>query len=58
MDNSMSPFTVSLTTTNVYAEIDLAAKARALATCAVSEEANDRKHWRDQPALLQFLRTL
>jgi integrase/recombinase XerD len=49
---------VSLTTTNIYAEIDLAAKARALATCAVSEETIGRKHWRDQPDLMQFLRTL
>ncbi len=50
---------VSLTTTNIYVEIDLATKARALATCAVSEEETiGRKHWRDQPELMQFLRTL
>ncbi len=49
---------VSLTTTNIYAEIDLETKARALAACAVSEEAITRKRWRDQPDLMQFLRTL
>lgn len=49
---------VSLTTTNIYVEIDLATKARALSTCAVSEETIGRKHWRDQPDLMQFLRTL
>jgi site-specific recombinase XerD len=49
---------VSLTTTNIYVEIDLATKARALAACAVSEEKIGRKHWRDQPDVMQFLRTL
>ena len=49
---------VSLTTTNIYAEIDLETKARALAACAVSEETITRKRWRDQPDLMQFLRTL
>ncbi len=49
---------VSLTTTNIYAEIDLETKARALAACAVSEETITRKRWRDQPELIQFLRTL
>ena len=49
---------VSLATTNIYAEIDLETKARALATCAVSDETTARKHWRDQPELMQFLRTL
>jgi integrase/recombinase XerD len=49
---------VSLTTTNVYAEINLETKARALATCAVSGTMKARKRWRDQPDLLEFLRTL
>jgi site-specific recombinase XerD len=49
---------VSLTTTNIYAEIDLETKARALAACAVSEETITRKRWRDQPDLMQFLRPL
>jgi integrase/recombinase XerD len=49
---------VSLSTTNIYAEIDLETKARALAACAVSEETIARKHWRDQPHLMEFLRGL
>ena len=49
---------VSLATTNIYAEINLEAKARALAACAISEGATTKKHWRDQPNLMQFLSTL
>jgi site-specific recombinase XerD len=49
---------VSLTTTNIYAEIDLETKARALAACAVSEKTIARKRWRDQPHLMEFLRAL
>jgi site-specific recombinase XerD len=49
---------VSLTTTNIYAEIDLETKANALAACAVSAKVTARKRWRDQPQLMQFLRTL
>lgn len=49
---------VSLTTTNVYAEINLETKARALATCAVSGTTKARKRWRDQPDLMEFLRKL
>ena len=49
---------VSLTTTNIYAEINLETKARALAACEVESDAGEQKHWRDQPDLLAFLRTL
>jgi integrase/recombinase XerD len=49
---------VSLATTNVYAEINLETKARALAMCAVSGTMKARKRWRDQPDLMEFLRTL
>ena len=47
---------VSLTTTNIYAEIDLATKARALAICCPAEEVKTK--WRNQPDLMTFLRTL
>lgn len=47
---------VSLTTTNIYAEIDLATKAKALATCCPAEETKTK--WRNQPELMTFLRTL
>jgi integrase/recombinase XerD len=49
---------VSLSTTNIYAEIDLEMKAKALANCEVGGEANGDKHWRDQPSPMEFLRTL
>ena len=49
---------VSLTTTNVYAEINLDTKARALATCEVFGTTKARKRWRDQPDLMEFLHRL
>ena len=49
---------VSIDTTNIYAETDLKTKARALATCTVPDKMPVKKHWRDQPGLMEFLRTL
>ena len=49
---------VSLATTNLYAETDLATKARALAMCAPAAEGASNKSWRQQPDLLAFLRGL
>src|SRR5437588_384264 len=49
---------VSLDTTNIYAEIDLEMKAKALARCEVSEANTPKRRWRDDPALMTFLRTL
>jgi integrase/recombinase XerD len=49
---------VSIDTTNIYAEIDLEMKAKALAKCALTDDLGPRKTWRDQPALMDFLRTL
>jgi integrase/recombinase XerD len=50
---------VSLSTTNIYAEIDLEMKAKALAKCEVDEGSKgNNTHWRDQPSLMEFLRTL
>ena len=49
---------VSLDTTNIYAEIDLETKAKALAKCAVAETSQRKRHWRDDPALMTFLRAL
>jgi site-specific recombinase XerD len=49
---------VSINTTNIYAETDLETKARALATCAIPDKAPVKKHWRSQPSLMEFLRTL
>ena len=47
---------VSLTTTNIYAEIDLETKAKALAACAPA--AQSRTARRNQPEVMAFLRTL
>jgi site-specific recombinase XerD len=49
---------VSLNTTNIYAEIDLETKARALATCAPDTGGTKIKPWRKQPELMEFLRGL
>jgi integrase/recombinase XerD len=49
---------VSLDTTNIYAEIDLETKAKALAACEVSEKRSQRKRWRKSASLMDFLRKL
>ena len=48
----------SLETTNVYAEINLEAKARALAKCEVTTDQAPNKRWRADANVMQFLRTL
>lgn len=48
---------VSLDTTNVYAETDLAVKAKALAACDPGG-GRRRKRWRDNPNVMDFLRKL
>lgn len=48
---------VSLVTTNVYAEVDLEMKAKALDNCEVEEEAGERP-WREDKGLMEFLRGL
>jgi integrase/recombinase XerD len=49
---------VSLETTNMYAQIDFETKAKALATCEIVNPSAPRRRWRDQPALMEFLRAL
>ena len=49
---------VSLDTTNIYAEIDLEMKAKALAKCEVVDASKPQRRWRDDPALMTFLRAL
>jgi site-specific recombinase XerD len=49
---------VSVDTTNIYAEIDLETKARALDACAIGGGTRPRKPWREQPALIEFLHGL
>lgn len=48
---------VSLTTTNIYAEVDLEMKAKALALCEVTENRS-AKRWRDDKGLMAFLHAL
>jgi hypothetical protein len=48
---------VSLAATNVYAEVDLERKAKALANCEVDGEASGKPR-REVAGLIDFLRTL
>ncbi len=48
---------VSLATTNVYAEVDLEMKAKALANCEV-DAAEPGKPWHQDAGVMEFLRTL
>lgn len=48
---------VCLSTTNVYAEVDLEMKAKALAKCEI-KDGKPKKPWRKNPGLMKFLRTL
>jgi integrase/recombinase XerD len=48
---------VSLDTTNIYAEIDLETKARALALCEV-QHGKRAKRWHHDKGLMAFLRAL
>lgn len=49
---------VSVDTTNIYAETDLAIKAKALAACDPGGGRRRKKRWRDDPNLMEFLRKL
>lgn len=49
---------VSINTTNIYAEVDLEMKAKALACCEVDEKNNTCKHWRENKDLMMFLNSL
>ncbi len=48
---------VCLATTNVYAEVDLNMKTKALLKCEI-KDGKPRKPWRKNPGLIEFLRTL
>jgi hypothetical protein len=49
---------VSLDTTNVYAEIDLEMKAKALAHCEISIPSLTKRHWQQDKGLMAFLKSL
>lgn len=48
---------VSINTTNIYAEVDLEMKARALASCEIAEDKKPT-HWRNNKDLMSFLDTI
>ena len=48
---------VCLSTTNVYAEVDLEMKAKALVKCEI-KDGKPKKRWRKNARLMEFLRTL
>lgn len=47
----------SVNTTNIYVEVDLEMKAKALACCEVTNKAT-KSHWRDDKSLMSFLDSL
>jgi len=49
---------VSIDTTNVYAEVDLEMKAKALAACDRGGKGHEIKMWRKNPRVMEFLRIL
>ena len=49
---------VSINTTNIYAEVDLNMKAKALACCEVEVNTKQTTHWRDKKDLMAFLDSL
>jgi len=50
---------VSLDTTNLYAETDMATKAKALAACDPGGgNRRVKKRWRDDPTIMKLLRGL
>ena len=52
---------VSLKTTNVYAEVDMEMKAKALSRCEVTTQATDgpvNKPWKEDKDLMDFLRRM
>jgi integrase/recombinase XerD len=48
---------VSINTTNIYVEVDLEMKAKALACCEIASKKT-KKHWRDDRTLMSFLASL
>jgi site-specific recombinase XerD len=48
----------SINTTNVYAEVDLDAKAKALAACSPGTVRKSRLPWKSAAGVMQFLRSL
>jgi hypothetical protein len=48
----------SINTTNVYAEVDLEAKAKALAACSPGKIGGSRSPWKSSAGVMEYLRAL
>ena len=49
---------VSIDTTNVYADVDLEMKAKALAACDTGSSPSPKRIWRNNPGVMEFLQSL
>lgn len=49
---------VSINTTNIYAEVNLGMKAKALKCCEIKEEEKKQKPWKNDKKLMDFLDSL
>lgn len=49
---------VSFNTTNIYAEVDLEMKAKALAHCEIPGQKQVGKMWRENKGVMNFLKQL
>ncbi|MCQ2126963.1 MAG: site-specific integrase [Bacteroidaceae bacterium] len=49
---------VSINTTNIYAEVNMAMKIKALLSCEVVDESKRRKRWSEDKGLMAFLDNL
>jgi integrase len=48
----------SINTTNLYAEVDLEAKSKALAACSPGKMGGSRSPWKSAAGVMEFLRAL
>ena len=49
---------VSINTTNIYAEVNMEMKAKALSNCEIEKKYKVKSHWKDDKKLMDFLDSL
>lgn len=49
---------VSINTTNIYAEVNMEMKAKALSNCEIDRKHKVKNHWKDDKKLMDFLDSL
>lgn len=49
---------VSINTTNIYAEVNMEMKAKALSSCEIEKKHKVKSHWKDDKKLMDFLDSL